>query len=201
MSTLSKTTFETTYVDTAGTFADNTTRLITEGDLRQFADDVADSLLFTDTLQNTNVEDVGSATKVPSTFILGAQKKQVLITSAQVLTGNSVPIELIAGPDPGQDCVIIPLMFIVIMRYGSAAYATNTSFRFELNGVAVTASNTTVLPATTNKFVMMPVIGYDNSSIPSTSALTFEVQTGNPTAGNSDILVTVIYSVIADEEI
>lgn len=46
MSQLSKGTFETTYQDSSGTFADNTTRQITEGDMRQFADDIADSTLF-----------------------------------------------------------------------------------------------------------------------------------------------------------
>lgn len=201
MATLNKTAFDTTYGDAAGTFADNTTRLITEGNLRQFADDIADSLLFTDTLQTTNVEDVGLDTKVASTFILGAQKKQVVLTSAQILNGNSVPIVIVPDPDPGQNCVIVPLMFVVIMRYNSAAYATNTTFRFELNGVAVTATNTTVLSATTNKYVVMPVIAYDNSAIPSNDALTFEVQSGNPTAGNSEILVTVVYTMVADEEL
>ncbi len=53
MSALSKATFETTYQDAAGTFADNTTRLISEGDLRQFSDDIADSLLFIDNAHDT----------------------------------------------------------------------------------------------------------------------------------------------------
>lgn len=48
MSQLSKATFETTYQNVSGTFADNTTRQITEGDMRQFADDIADSALFLD---------------------------------------------------------------------------------------------------------------------------------------------------------
>lgn len=48
MSQLSKASFETTYQDASGTFADNSTRLITEGDMRQFSDDIADSTLFLD---------------------------------------------------------------------------------------------------------------------------------------------------------
>lgn len=48
MSQLSKSTFETTYQDASGTFATNTTRQITEADMRQFADDIADSALFLD---------------------------------------------------------------------------------------------------------------------------------------------------------
>jgi hypothetical protein len=48
MSQLSKATFETTYQNSLGTFADNTTRQITEADIRQFADDIADSTIFLD---------------------------------------------------------------------------------------------------------------------------------------------------------
>jgi hypothetical protein len=48
MPQLSKATFETTYQNSSGTFADNTTRLITEADMRQFADDIAGSTLFLD---------------------------------------------------------------------------------------------------------------------------------------------------------
>lgn len=44
MSTLTKTAFEAIYTDnTTGTFADNTTQAISAGDMRQFADDIADS--------------------------------------------------------------------------------------------------------------------------------------------------------------
>lgn len=53
MSQLTKATFETTYQNSSGTFADNTTRLISEGDLRQFADDIADSTLFLDDSYDT----------------------------------------------------------------------------------------------------------------------------------------------------
>jgi hypothetical protein len=54
MSALSKATFETTYTtQPGGTFEDNTSRQISEGDMRQFADDVADSVLFIDTAYDT----------------------------------------------------------------------------------------------------------------------------------------------------
>ena len=48
MSALSKSTFETTYQNSSGTFATNGTRNITGANMRQFADDIADSLLFID---------------------------------------------------------------------------------------------------------------------------------------------------------
>jgi len=53
MAQLSKASFDTTYQNSSGTFADNTTRLISEGDLRQFADDIADSTLFLDDAYDT----------------------------------------------------------------------------------------------------------------------------------------------------
>lgn len=53
MTKLSKSGFETTYQSGTGTFADNSTRQITEGDMRQFADDIADSAVFIDDAYDT----------------------------------------------------------------------------------------------------------------------------------------------------
>lgn len=46
MSIYNKAGFEAVYAAVLGTFADNTTRNISEGDLRQFAQDISDSLNF-----------------------------------------------------------------------------------------------------------------------------------------------------------
>lgn len=46
MTQLSKAVFQTTYADTSGTFANNTSRDISESDLRQFAEDIKDSCTF-----------------------------------------------------------------------------------------------------------------------------------------------------------
>jgi len=57
MSTLSKTAFEAQYVDnTTGTFADNTSQAISAGDMRQFADDIADSFAVSSGLNWTVVQ-------------------------------------------------------------------------------------------------------------------------------------------------
>jgi len=53
MAALSKADFETTYQNTSGTFADNISRDVSEGDMRQFADDIADSVLFIDNAHDT----------------------------------------------------------------------------------------------------------------------------------------------------
>lgn len=44
MATLSKAAFLVKWADVLGTFADNTTRQISEGNLREFSEDIADSL-------------------------------------------------------------------------------------------------------------------------------------------------------------
>lgn len=46
MTKISRASFNTTYADSAGTFADNTTRAISEADVRQFSEDIKDSTVF-----------------------------------------------------------------------------------------------------------------------------------------------------------
>lgn len=55
MTQISKSTFNTLYVDTSGTFLNNTTGAISEGDMRQFADDIVDSVAWYDEVKNTDV--------------------------------------------------------------------------------------------------------------------------------------------------
>jgi hypothetical protein len=87
----------------------------------------------------------------------------------------------------------VPIAFFVVLDYGSAAYATNTTFRFEINGVAVTATNTTLLPGTADRYAMMYAIDLDVTTNLVNQALVLEVQTGNPTAGNSPLYVSCVY--------
>lgn len=100
MTQISKATFNTTYADPAGTFADNTTRDITEGNMRQFAEDIKDSCLFK--LDNV-------INKVTGT-----------ISSAQLLTLGSVPVTIISAPGANKYLNIISVC--VSYNYGSVAY-------------------------------------------------------------------------------
>jgi hypothetical protein len=54
MTQISKSTFNTLYVDSSGTFLDNSTGQISEGDMRQFADDISDSASWYDDVRNTD---------------------------------------------------------------------------------------------------------------------------------------------------
>ena len=198
MTVLSKAAFLAKYTDAvAGQFPTNTSQAIGSDNLREFADDIADS--FSNTLdtpiENTPPDNEGSDTSVPSMYLTGAWKKTVTISSAALLTGNSVPIEIVADPDRG---AIIPLKFYIHFDYNSTQYATNTTFRFEINGVAVSSTNSTILPSSTDHYTIMTPVDYDNTGNMFRKGLFLEVQSGNPTAGNSIMYVTVIYT-IAEE--
>lgn len=117
----------------------------------------------------------------------------VTLTSAQILTGNATPIDVVEAPGAGY--IIIPVKFFVYLDYNSVAYATNTTFRFEINGVAVSATNTTILPGTADRYTTLEPTDYDTTTDLRNQAIKFEVQSGNPTAGNSTIRVVTLYTI------
>lgn len=197
MAQLSKATFDATYTNASGTFANNTTREISEADLRQFSDDIADSFVNKTTdvkFSPTGTEQLDvSVYNVISLYGNGTFVEFVEIGSAAILTGNSAPVTIVVAK--GASTVLIPVMFFVHLDWNSIAYATNTTFRFEINGVAVTATNTTILPGTADRFTTMIPIALDTTTNVRNSPIQFKVQTGNPTAGNSPLRITCIYRV------
>lgn len=177
MAIVTPATFKTTYADVAGTFADNSTRQITESDLRNFATDIADSTLF-------------------YTGVSAAFSTSVTISQATMLTANTTPVTIVAAQGTG--IIINPIAFLVYIQFGSAAFATNTTFRFEINGVAVSATNTTILPSVASRTAIVPLAALDTTTDLSNKALVLEVQTGNPTLGTGSIVfVNAIYSTIS----
>jgi hypothetical protein len=170
MSRLDQTTFQTTYAGISGTFEDNTTRQITEGDLRQFARDISDSVAF------------GT----------GVFSQSYIISSVQINNSFTAPVELLAAP--GANVTLLPVSFYAFMDYGGTIFATNTTFRFEINGVAVSTTNTSLLPSAADRRLILPASSADTSSDLSNKALVFKAQGGNPTAGNGTLYITVAYA-------
>jgi hypothetical protein len=85
--------------------------------------------------------------------------------------------------------------YFLFLDYGGVAYATHTTFRFEMNGVAVSGTNTTMLPGTADRFTSMDPNGYDTTTDLRNQAIKFETQTGDPTAGTGTIRVITLYTV------
>ena len=67
----------------------------------------------------------GSAWATMSSGLGSTQSVTVAISSAQILAGNTTPVQLIASAGAG--LAIIPISVVVKYTYITAAYATNTS--------------------------------------------------------------------------
>lgn len=122
--------------------------------------------------------------------------KQTTIQSADVLTLNATPVELVA--DPGDGYAISVHKVIATVDYWSSAYATNTTLEIRYtngSGTKVTADITWLLDATWDKAVSVGGIEAELELTASENVVAV-VATGDPTGGDSDIKLTVIYSVV-----
>jgi hypothetical protein len=122
--------------------------------------------------------------------------KKVTVASADVLTSNSTPVELIAAPGAG--LFIIPVEVILAASYNSATYATNTILELTMDGVSNTWAQSNVLgfsaaiTISINKRTATSGITYANNA-----AFMFQTQTGDPTAGDSDLIFYITYKIAA----
>jgi hypothetical protein len=127
------------------------------------------------------------------------QSVTVAIGSAQILAGNTTPVQLVAAPGAG--LAIIPISAVVKYTYITAAYATNTSqviYLDTLNGSDnVLILIQTMLAQTANKSAVRSAnSAVDENSIIANKALMWAIETGNPTAGSGRLDITVIYTTI-----
>ena len=141
----------------------------------------------------------GSAWANMSSGLGSTQSVSVAIGSAQILAGNTTPVQLIAAPGAG--LAIIPISAVVKYTYITAAYATNTSqviYFDTLNGSDnVLILIQTMLSQAANKSVVRSAnSAVDENSIIANKALMWAIETGNPTAGSGRLDITVIYTTI-----
>lgn len=192
-----RTAFENGFNDSGtGLFKDNTAGDIGANDVRTLVENLTDSFLnLTDDVLTAAQTSQGSSTEtyVLNRYRSGTYYVRTSISSANILTSNASPVTIVSAPAAGY--FILPVMFHVGIDYNSAAYATNTTFRFEINGVAVSATNTSILPATSDRLVTMSPVDIDTTTDITAQPLVFETQTGNPTTGNSIIYIGVVYKI------
>lgn len=124
----------------------------------------------------------------------GYEKKhiQITISTASILTGNSLPVLLLAGQGSGTFIKIIGPIILKFKR-GSASFATNTDFKLYYgSGVsAITALITSLLNDTADKYWIDQQV-VTNSSLATTfenAGIYFKVSTGDPTSGTGSTLV------------
>lgn len=192
----------------AALFADNSTRDISEEDLRDFREDISDSFL---SLEDNFIDEDDMAsdsdTKVPTQQSVKAyvdarvgsagawQKVTIPVSSAEILALNTTPKRLIDNPGAGNGIIVDAVIF---RKTGpTTAYATNTTMRVYLGSGAtpviddvsdfLTESGARVQYSRSNS--------YGNTTV-SGNHINLTVNTGNPTDGDGDIEVDVIYMIV-----
>jgi hypothetical protein len=141
----------------------------------------------------------GSAWASMSNGLGSTQSVSVAIGSAQILAGNTTPVQLVAAPGAG--LAIIPISVVAKYTYITAAYATNTEQVIFLDTLDIEdnqlASFSNMLSQTSNKSAICSAISNDQqNSIIANKSLMWAIATGNPTAGSGRLDITVIYTTI-----
>lgn len=128
----------------------------------------------------------------------GVQRATVTIPTAEVLTLNATPVELVPAPGAGKSILVHDASLVI--DFNSAAYATQTTVNIGVNGAdAAQAVFTNGLNATADKSVKAAITsstGASDEQLPANAALEASVPTANPTAGDSDITIEVFYSIV-----
>ena len=120
------------------------------------------------------------------------QRSQVTLTTAQVLALNSTPITIV-GAISGKEIQVVSASFH--LKYNTTAYATNTTLA--LRSSSSTGSILQAEAAINGAADAIGAFGLNSgtNNIVTGDALVATVLTGNPTAGDSDIVVDVLYRV------
>jgi hypothetical protein len=145
---------------------------------------------------NSFISSFLSASNLPSTF-KGINITTTAISSGQLLTSNATPITLI--PASGSASTVeVPLLFVVRYVYGSTTYAANLDGIFEYSAAGITnkyAGKTGMLGFTSSGVDVVYPTNY-NSSVERLLAanfpLVYRTGVGNPTTGNSSIVIYTI---------
>jgi hypothetical protein len=155
----------------------------TASGVREVIQDVIDSCL-------NSIDDAASPQVVYNTT--------VTISYADVLTSYTTPIKLIESAGVGK--AIVPLRAIVTVDYGTTPYATNTSpaiysagstknFFLAANSLAASIYKTFIMG-------LDSAYGATDEQIIEDKDIYFKTLSGNPTAGDSDLIINIQYIII-----
>ncbi len=163
--------FKALYGTSGSVFPDNTTGDISEGDVRSFGEDIADSFYSSSIFQVSGT-----------------------MSSAAILNSFSVPIELIPAQDPG--IIALPLNFFFFLDYNSAPYATNTDFYILYGSTSFIGPTSGILASSADYHTYLNAFNFITANTMANQPIKFQTATGNPTAGNSPIKYNIIYRLV-----
>lgn len=119
------------------------------------------------------------------------------IASSDVLQLNSTPQTIVAAQGAGTAIEVISAS--VKIDFNSAAYATNTDINVVCSGASQSQLKDNVLASTvstTRRLLPVTGLGATDTQIIENSSLLVSVGSGDPTTGDSDIEVYILYRVI-----
>lgn len=113
-----------------------------------------------------------------------------VIPAADVLTLHSDPVQVVDNAPDG--FVAFPVRAVVQFSGGSANYATNTLLAIGSTG-DVSDSNYVLLGDIIDRTLQVGMYQFASGPCSPGVGLSAYVQTGNPTAGNSNLTITTFY--------
>lgn len=131
----------------------------------------------------------------------GLRSSKVTITSAQILQSNTTPIIIVSAPGIGYAIDLISAE-ARIATYGGTPYATNTTLLYIIDTATVEhATESRILASTVTRITKGSLgnvnsFGATDTQLLENKALTVKANSGNPTAGNSDIIIYITYKLI-----
>lgn len=124
---------------------------------------------------------------------------KVSLSSAQILTLNTIPVQLLPAPGAGLYYDVVDC--IGFYTFGGTAYATNINFSIVYNNLTSNLalfSNSALINQTANrklKFAAGTITG-SLSAYSTNAPLVAQVATGNPTAGNGTVDIYLLYDIV-----
>jgi hypothetical protein len=120
------------------------------------------------------------------------KEAQLTLTTAQVLALNTTPITIIAG-QTGKEIQVLSAS--IHLKYNTTAYATNTNMALKAASTGATITQARIDISQTSDTLGAFAMSEVNNNIVTGDALQVTVLTGDPTAGDSDIVVNILYRI------
>lgn len=156
----------------------------TAAKVREIIQDVIDSCL-------NSIDDAASPTTIYST--------SVTIPSADILTSNTTPVQLIAPAGSGKAIVLLPTSTLT-GTYNSITYTTNLSvdvYTDTATDAQLVFSNFLNFTTTrTSLGSIQAATSAGDTQIIANKGIYMQTTTGNPAAGNSDLTFNLQYIII-----
>lgn len=155
--------------------------------------DYVDGTVFPITSGNDATTKKASLQGLADYYFCGIKCASLTIPSADVLQLNSTPLTIVPAV-AGKQIDVISAFYT--LDFNSVAYATNVTLQLKNSGADIAQWESSILNATVSRTIKFSTIAGGTSAqtqMIENTDLQVTVKTGDPTAGDSDIEVFVLY--------